>query len=137
MTLLMLFVLNALADDQHAVAISQNGQVAISQNGQEVEMSKREVKQLFTRQKMTWMDDQRVTVVLPLIGSPAMAWLSRQVLGLPPEVYHRYLLEKAYRAGEDPPQFVGIPTLIEGEMVLTVVRVDDYSSDEYSIVRIR
>jgi hypothetical protein len=124
----LLCALTALADD-HAIVISAKGQ--------ELEMSKREVKQMFTRQTLTWNDEQRLTIVLPLIESPAMLWLSRNILGLPPEVYHRYLLEKAYRAGEDPPMFVATPTLIKGEMVLTVAQKDDLSSEEYSIIHIR
>jgi hypothetical protein len=128
MMLWLLCTLTAFADD-HAVVISSKGK--------DLELSKREVKQMFTRQTVTWEDDQLLTVVLPLMGSPAMLWLSRTVLGLPPEVYHRYLLEKAYRAGEDPPLFVATPSLINGEVVLTVVRQDEYSSTEYSIIHIR
>jgi hypothetical protein len=128
MMIWLLCALTALADD-HAIVISAKGQ--------ELEMSKREVKQMFTRQTLTWNDEQRLTIVLPLIESPAMLWLSRNILGLPPEVYHRYLLEKAYRAGEDPPMFVATPTLIKGEMVLTVAQKDDLSSEEYSIIHIR
>lgn len=129
MSMWLLLVFNALADEQHAIVISKKEQ--------EIELSKRELKKLFTGQNETWLKEQRLTIVLPLIESPEMLWLSRTVLGLPPAVYHRYLLEKAYRAGTEPPLFVATPTLVEGEAVLTVLSWEDYSPEHYSIIQIR
>ena len=128
----MIFVLMGMLQ-----ASAGEHEVIVSAKGQEIEMSKREIKQLFTRQTMKWTDDQELTVVLPLIESAAMLWLSKNILGLPPEIYHRYLLEKAYRAGESPPAFVATPTLLNGEVVLTVAKEGDFSSEDYSIIRIR
>ena len=128
MILFLLSVLQAFAGE-HAVIVSDKGG--------ELEMSKREVKQLFTRQTITWTNDEQLTVVLPLMQSPAMLWLSENILGLPPEIYHRYLLEKAYRAGDEPPAFVATPTLVDGEVVLTVAKEGDFSPDSYSIIRIK
>jgi hypothetical protein len=129
MMLCLLLVLNVWADEQHAVVVSPKKE--------DIELSKREIKKFFTRQKVTWVNEERVTIVLPLIESPAMAWLSRNILGLPPDVYYRYLMEKAYRAGEDPPAFVESPTLTEGELVLTVMKLEDHTGESYSVVRIR
>ena len=129
MMMCLLLVLNVWADEQHAIVVSRRSE--------DIELSKREIKKLFTRQKVTWVDEERVTIVLPPIESPAMAWLSRNILGLPPDVYYRYLMEKAYRAGEDPPAMVESPTLMEGELVLTVVRLEDHTDESYSVVRIR
>lgn len=129
MMLCLLLVLNAWADEQHAVVVSPKKE--------DIELSKREIKKFFTRQKVAWVNEERVTIVLPLIESPAMAWLSRNILGLPPDVYYRYLMEKAYRAGEDPPAFVDSPTLTEGELVLTVMKLEDHTGESYSVVRIR
>jgi hypothetical protein len=129
MMMCLLLALNVWADEQHAVVVSRKAE--------NIELSKREIKKLFTRQKVTWVDEESVTVVLPLIESPAMAWLSRNILGLPPDVYYRYLMEKAYRAGEDPPALVESPTLTEGELVLTVVKLEDHAGESFSVVRIR
>ena len=124
---LMIFSLNLFAEEP---------KVVISAGGEEIEMTKREVKKLFTRQELKWKDDD-LEVVLPLMDSPEMLWLSRNVLGLPPEVYHRYLLEKAYRAGEDPPKFVATPTLIKGEMVITVLDREAKPGEELTVIRVR
>jgi hypothetical protein len=129
MIMWLLLVFNALADEQHAIVISKKEQ--------EIELSKRELKKLFTGQNEKWLKEQRLTIVLPLIESPEMLWLSRTVLGLPPAVYHRYLLEKAYRSGTEPPLFVATPTIVEGEAVLTVMSREDYSPEHYSIIQIR
>ncbi len=124
---LMIFSLNLSAEEP---------KVVISAGGEEIEMTKREVKKLFTRQELKWQDED-LEVVLPLMDSPEMLWLSRNVLGLPPEVYHRYLLEKAYRAGEDPPKFVATPTLIKGEMVITVLDREAKPGEELTVIRVR
>lgn len=120
-----------------AIAFGQEHSVVVSAEGQEVELTKREVKNMFTRQKLTWTNDEELTVALPLLESPAMKWLSQHILGLPPEVYHRYLLEKAYRAGEDPPQFVATPTLTKGKVVITVTKTSALPGEGYTVVRIR
>lgn len=118
-------------------AFGQDHTVVVSTQGQEIELTKREVKKMFTRQQIKWMNDEELTVALPLMESSAMQWLSEHVLGLPPEVYHRYLLEKAYRAGEDPPQFVATPTLVKGEVVITVAKANALPDEGYTIIRIR
>jgi hypothetical protein len=129
MIMWLLLVFNAFADEQHAIVVSQKDQ--------QLELSKRELKKLFTGQNETWLNEQKLTIVLPLIESPEMLWLSRTVLGLPPAVYHRYLLEKAYRSGKEPPVFVATPTLVEGQEFLTVLSRDDFSPEYYSIIQIR
>lgn len=129
MMMWLLLVFNAWADEQHAVVISQKEQT--------IELSKRDIKKLFTGQPVSQLQDQSLTIVLPLIESPEMLWLSQTILGLPPAVYHRYLIEKAYRAGEDPPAFVATPMLVEGKVVLTVLNRDEYSPENYSIIQIR
>lgn len=121
-------------------ALSAHGQddttVVLSAAGQEIQMTRREVKKLFTRQELKWGEED-LMVVLPLLDSPEMKWLSENVLGLPPEVYHRYLLEKAYRAGEDPPRFVAKPVLMQGEMVITVSDTQDAKSGGFTIIRVQ
>jgi len=118
-------------------AFGQEHTVVVSAEGQEVELTKREVKRMFTRQRVKWTNDEELTVALPLLESPAMQWLSQHILGLPPEVYHRYLLEKAYRAGEEPPQFVATPTLVKDQLVITVAKANTLPEEGYTIVRIR
>ena len=121
-------------------ALSAHGQddttVVLSAAGQEIQMTRREVKKLFTRQELKWGDED-LMVVLPLLDSPEMKWLSKNVLGLPPEVYHRYLLEKAYRAGEDPPRFVAKPVLMQGEMVITVSDTQNAKNGGFTIIRVQ
>jgi hypothetical protein len=92
--LLALLTGEAHAGD-HSVAVTLDVQVEA--------LGKKEVRRLFTGQSEVWSDGRQVNLILPPLESAAMAWLASEVLGLPPDIYHRYLLEKAYRAGREPP----------------------------------
>jgi hypothetical protein len=90
--LLALLTGEAHAGD-HSVAVTLDVQVEA--------LGKKEVRRLFTGQSEVWSDGRPVNLILPPLESAAMAWLASEVLGLPPDIYHRYLLEKAYRAGRE------------------------------------
>ena len=98
LALLMLLAGPAQAQD-HTVAVTVDVDVK--------SLGKKEIRRLFTGQAGEWSDGRQVNLILPPMNSAAMAWLSSEVLGLPPALYHRYLLEKAYRAGRPPPKVVG------------------------------
>ena len=114
-----LFALMSPAHAQsHAVAVTLDVKVEA--------LEKKEVRRLFTGQSGTWSDGRQVNLILPPLKSDAMAWLSAEVLGLPPAIYHRYLLEKAYRAGRSPPPVAESVDAIrdsaqQNEAVLTVL----------------
>jgi hypothetical protein len=102
-------------------------------------INKKSIRRLFTGQEGQWVDGRPVNLILPPIDSEAMSWLSAQVLGLPPDIYHRYLLEKAYRAGRSPPQIaVSIEELLElvegSALVLTVLPLP--VGEGFQVVRI-
>lgn len=63
-------------------------------------LSRREARQLFTLRRQVWENGRPVQLVLPPPDSAEMAWLSDRVLGLPPEVYQRFLAEQSYRSGD-------------------------------------
>ena len=95
LTALLMFCSTASAQE-HAVVVSADVQLE--------SVAKTEARKLFTGQSSTWSDGRTVNLVLPPLESDAMAWLSSEVLGLPPEIYYRYLLERAYRVGKPPPK---------------------------------
>ncbi len=129
-TLLLLLSGSAQAQD-HSVMVTQDVQVQT--------LRKKEVRRLFTGQSRVWADGRPVNLILPPMKSDAMAWLSSEVLGLPPDIYHRYLLEKAYRAGRSPPT---VATSLEAirraaetvEAVLTVLPMP--AGEGFQVVRI-
>ncbi len=83
---------------------AQEHSVVVTQDVIVTSLRKKEVRRLFTGQSGAWPDGRSVNLILPPLDSAAMIWLSAEVLGLSPDLYHRYLLEKAYRAGRPPPQ---------------------------------
>jgi len=86
------------------VAQAQDHSVMVTDDVVVTSLDRKEIRRLFTGQSGIWSDGRQVNLLLPPVDSAAMAWLSDQVLGLPPDIYHRYLLEKAYRAGRAPPK---------------------------------
>lgn len=63
-------------------------------------LTRREARQLFTLRRQVWENGRPVQLVLPPPDSSEMAWLSNHVLGLPPDVYQRFLAEQSYRSGD-------------------------------------
>ena len=92
----LLMLCSTASAQEHAVVVSADVQLE--------SVVKTDARKLFTGQSSTWTDGRPVNLVLPPIESEAMAWLSSQVLGLPPDIYYRYLLERAYRVGKPPPR---------------------------------
>ena len=84
-------------------ARAQDHSVAVTLDVQVQALEKKEVRRLFTGQSGAWDDGREVNLILPPVESEAMQWLASEVLGLRADIYHRYLLEKAYRAGRAPP----------------------------------
>ena len=95
---LLMVLLGPAWAQEHSVAVTSD--VAITT------LEKTQLRRLFTGQDDAWSDGREVQLILPPMDSEAMAWLSSTILGLPPDLYHRYLLEKAYRAGRAPPRVV-------------------------------
>ena len=63
-------------------------------------LTRREARQLFTLRRQVWDNGRPVQLVLPPPDSSEMTWLSNDVLGLPPDVYQRFLAEQSYRSGD-------------------------------------
>jgi hypothetical protein len=102
----------------HSVVVTEDVNVEV--------IEKKAIRRLFTGQDGEWSDGRPVNLMLPPIDSEAMSWLSAKVLGLSPDIYHRYLLEKAYRAGRPPPRIAdSLEALLalasSSEHVLTVL----------------
>lgn len=136
-TLMLLLTGSASAQERSTDAQAHSVMVTLDVPVQS--LPKQEARRLFTGQSSTWSDGRPVNLILPPMDSSAMAWLSSKVLGLPPHVYHRYLLEKAYRAGSDPPRIVASADLIRqvtqgSEAVLTVLPVSE--GEGFQVVRI-
>jgi hypothetical protein len=66
-------------------------------------LSHKEAKQLFTGRKTAFDNGVTVTLMLPHPTSAEMIWLADSVLGLPADIYQRFLAEQAYRRGDPPP----------------------------------
>jgi hypothetical protein len=129
-TLLLLLSGSAQAQE-HSVMVTPDVSVQA--------LRKKEARRLFTGQSSVWSDGRPVNLILPPMDSSAMAWLSSQVLGLPPDIYHRYLLEKAYRAGKEPPRIAASMDVIRQtadstEAVLTVLPLP--AGEGFRVVRI-
>jgi len=92
--LLLIFSLTALAGDPVVV---------VSPSAETETLTRKEVRQLFTLRRGSWANGLPVRLVLPPQDSAEMTWLSDRVLGLPPDVYQRFLAEQAYRSGETVP----------------------------------
>jgi hypothetical protein len=68
-------------------------------------LSASEVKDIFSGRTSKWPGGQRIVLVLPPKGSAEMRWLSKKVLGMPEEVYRRYVLQKVFRGEMKKPIF--------------------------------
>ena len=97
--LLMALLSGPAQANEHSVAVSADVSVSA--------LERKQARRLFTGQSNAWDDGRTVNLILPPMESPAMVWLSSEILGLSPAIYHRYLLEKAYRAGRAPPPVAG------------------------------
>lgn len=92
-------------------------------------LSRKDVRKLFTGRKRSFANGVAVRLLLPPPGSAEMDWLTGSVLGLPPDVYRRYLAEQAYRRGDPLPPTVedasdaisAAEAQVSGTSVLTVV----------------
>ena len=92
--LLLMWSLAAHAGDP-AVVVSPSADIEA--------LSQKDVRQLFTLRRRSWANGLPVRLVLPPRDSAEMTWLSDRVLGIPPEVYQRFLAEQAYRSGDTVP----------------------------------
>ena len=84
-------------EDTATVTVAVNGEVPVQ------EMTRTEAKGVFSQQRRSWDGDVASLVVLPPSESESMEWLSEEVLGVRPAVFRRYLVERAYRMGYEPP----------------------------------
>jgi len=89
-TLLLVIQLAALTTEPIVVA---------SPSAQVQSLSRKEVRHIFTLRRKSWSNGIPVRIVLPPVGSSEDKWLSEELLGLPPDVYRRFLAEQAYRRG--------------------------------------
>lgn len=129
--LLMALMSGPAQANEHSVAVSADVSVT--------SLERKQARRLFTGQAAAWDDGREVKLVLPPMESEAMAWLSSEILGLSPAIYHRYLLEKAYRAGRAPPPVASSveeirQTAVAMDAVLTVLPVP--VGDGFQVVRI-
>ena len=77
--------------------------VVVSPSAETEALSRKDLRQLFTLRRRSWENGLPVRLVLPPRDSAEMTWLSDRVLGLPPDVYQRFLAEQAYRSGNTIP----------------------------------
>ena len=129
--LLMALLAGPAQANEHAVAVSSDVTVST--------LERKQARRLFTGQSGAWDDGREVKLILPPMESAAMAWLSSEILGLSPAIYHRYLLEKAYRAGRAPPPVAGSieeikKSVVAMDAVLTVLPLP--VGDGFQVVRI-
>ena len=128
--LLMALLSGPAQANEHSVAVSADVSVSA--------LDRKQARRLFTGQAV-WDDGREVKLILPPIESEAMAWLSTEILGISPTIYHRYLLEKAYRAGRAPPPVAASIEEIQQaavamDAVLTVLPLP--VGDGFQVVRI-
>ena len=83
--------------------------VVVSPSADTQTLTRKEVRQLFTLRRSSWANGLPVRLVLPPKDSAEMTWLSNRVLGLPPDVYQRFLAEQAYRSGDTVPPRADAP----------------------------
>ena len=102
--------------------------VVVSPNTEVKSLTRKEARQIFTLRRTTWMNGLPVRLLLPPRNSREMTWLSEDVLGLPPDVYQRFLAEQAYRSG-DP-----IPASATATEVAAAISEADDSSGVVSVV---
>ena len=92
--LLLMWSLAAHAGDP-AVVVSPSADIQA--------LSQKDARQLFTLRRRSWANGLPVRLVLPPRDSAEMTWLADRVLGIPPDVYQRFLAEQAYRSGDTVP----------------------------------
>ncbi len=113
-------------------SVIANGQVGVTQ------MNRAEFRRVFLGAHPMWETGQRVTLVLPAPGSPAMRWLCSR-LRVSERLYRRGLMERALRGeinkpiqlkpGQDGVQTVSeihgavTPAVVSGDTELTVIEV--------------
>ena len=95
-TLLLLRLSTAMATTDPSIVASKNAEV--------VSMTRKEARQVFTLRRTEWPNGVPIRLVLPVRGSNEDLWLSKTVLGLPPDAYQRFLAEQAYRRGGTVPK---------------------------------
>lgn len=60
-------------------------------------LSKAEAKSIFSGKQLRWSHGKTIVLVLPPKGSAEMKWLTGHILGIPEEVYRRYLMQRVFR----------------------------------------
>jgi len=66
------------------------------------ELNEKSLRRLLSKQQCCWSDGLEVALILPPSHDESTIWLTREVLGLEPELFRRYLLERCYRMGCTP-----------------------------------
>lgn len=61
------------------------------------------LRRIMSGRKSRWPDGSPIVLVFPPKGSAEMKWLCGTVVGVPEEVYRRFLLDKVFRGEMRPP----------------------------------
>lgn len=77
--------------------------LAVSKDHSVTTLTKREFHKIVSGQMTKWSDGAPVTLVLSPKGSLEMQWLSQKLLGVPEEIFRRFILEKIFRGAMKPP----------------------------------
>ncbi len=111
------------------VGVSSAGPTVVASPSAEVTtLTRKEARHLFTFRSTSWSNGTPVRIVLPLANSVEDNWLSEDLLGLPPDVYQRFLAEQAYRKGYK------IPARADKAGVIKEVEVAGTSAGVVSVV---
>jgi len=100
--MILLLALSMLAGASEYVLVV-NGDVPDNQ------MSSREMRRMLSKQNCCWSDGLEAALILPPNSDDAMSWLSREFIGLEPDIFRRYLMERCYRLGCTP--MIGVTDL--------------------------
>jgi len=65
-------------------------------------LNEKGLRRLLSKQECCWPDGLEVALILPPSTDEATIWLTREILGLEPVLYRRYMLERCYRMGCTP-----------------------------------
>jgi len=136
-TLLALILPLALADEPTVAATTTaepsapagEPTVVATAAAESASLSSKDVRKLFTGRKRSFANGVAVRLLLPPPGSAEMDWLTGSVLGLPPDVYRRYLAEQAYRRGDPPP-----PTVKDASDAIAVAEAQESGTSILTVV---
>ena len=83
--------------------------IVVDEEVEEQSFTKKDLRKVLSRQSCCWGGGIEVALIFPPDEEDAMSWLLEGFVGLEPEVYRRYLMERCYRMGCVP--MVGAPDL--------------------------